>query len=138
MPRVGSPLYRGRKRDGAGGKADYILGQPPRAILEAKREAVRFDTLPAGRPTVVKKLQPLLRPCRAFEEAVHQVITYCALRGARIAIVCNGPQLAIFQALTLGNRPLKVNVTYSMDLIRTYLTFHFYGSSFHPKAFLRT
>lgn len=25
---------------GAGGKADYILGQPPRAVLEAKREAV--------------------------------------------------------------------------------------------------
>jgi hypothetical protein len=90
-----------------GGKADYILGKPPRAVLEAKREAVIFETLPIGKPTIIRKLQPLLRVSKEFETAVTQVIPYCALRGASIAIVCNGPQLALFQALVVGYPPLE-------------------------------
>src|SRR4051812_16564232 len=75
-----------------GGRADYVLGRPAKAILEAKREAAVFNTLPTGKPTIVRKLAPLLLASNAFADAVHQVIPYCALRGAQIAVVCNGPQ----------------------------------------------
>jgi len=92
--------------DGLGGKADYVLGQPAKAVLEAKREAQIFNTLPTGEPTLVRKLQPLLRASKPFEDAVRQVITYCSLKGAQIAVICNGPQLAVFQALIPGVSPL--------------------------------
>src|SRR5262249_41110479 len=52
------------------------------------------------------KIAPLLSACKNLEEAVHQVIPYCVLRGAPIAIVCNGPQLVIFQAMVIGQSPL--------------------------------
>ena len=102
------PYIEVEHSDELGGKADYVLGSnPPKAVLEAKREAKVFDTLPIGKPSVVRKIAPLLSACTNLEEAVHQVIPYCALRGAPIAIVCNGPQLLIFQAIVLGQSPLE-------------------------------
>ncbi|MBX3662832.1 MAG: hypothetical protein KF804_10300 [Burkholderiales bacterium] len=95
------------KTNELGGKADYLLGQPPKAILEAKKEAVAFDVPPTGRPSIVRKLRPLLQASKSFESAVHQVLPYCAINGAQIAIVCNGPQLAIFQAIIPGQPPLE-------------------------------
>ena len=83
-----------------------ILGQPPKAVIEAKREAKTFGNLPTGKPTVVRKLAPLLHASKSLEEAVHQVLHYCVIKGAAVAVVCNGPQLAIFQALTPGYSPL--------------------------------
>ena len=95
------------RTDEAGGRADYILGHPAKAVLEAKREAKIWATLPTGTPSKVRKIASLLHASKAFEEVVHQVIPYCSLRGAAIAVVCNGPQLAIFQAITIGQEPLK-------------------------------
>jgi len=107
--------------DDAGGRSDYILGQQPKlAILEAKREARIFDALPVGKPTIVRKLEPLLKSCKVFEEAVSQVIKYCALHGAHIAIVCNGPQLAIFQSIGTGQSPLK-GECYFFNGYQTYI-----------------
>lgn len=94
-------------RDVANGIADYILGHPVKAILEAKREGLTWKALPSGSSSKVRKIEPLLRACKEFNAAVHQVLPYCTLRGAQIAIVCNGPQLAIFQAITIGQEPLK-------------------------------
>jgi hypothetical protein len=54
------PDIRVEVSDDAGGRADYILGQPIKAILEAKREAKHFDSIPTGKPTVVRKLRPML------------------------------------------------------------------------------
>ncbi|OIQ98301.1 hypothetical protein GALL_197300 [mine drainage metagenome] len=93
--------------DELGGKSDYLLGHPPKAVLEAKREAKLFEIPPTGNPTVVRKIQPLLLSSKNFKEVVHQVIPYCAIHGAQIAIVCNGPQLAIFQAIVPGQAPLE-------------------------------
>jgi GTPase SAR1 family protein len=93
--------------DESGGRSDYLLGRPPKAALEAKREAKFFDIPPTGSAKVVRKLKPLLQASKAFAEAVHQVIPYCALHGAQIAIVCNGPQLAIFQTMIPGQSPLE-------------------------------
>jgi len=95
------------RTDEGGGRADYILGHPAKAVLEAKREAKLWATLPTGTPHKVRKIEPLLHASNHFEEVVHQVIPYCSLRGAAIAIVSNGPQLAIFQAITIGQEPLK-------------------------------
>lgn len=100
------PSIRVENTDDLGGKADYVLGFPPKAVLEAKREAKYFESLPTGKPTAVRKLRPMLAASKAFTEAVHQVLPYCTIQGAPVAIICNGPQLAIFQALTIGFSPL--------------------------------
>ena len=64
------PYIEVESSDELGGRADYLLGLPARAILEAKREARHFDMLPTGQPTLVRKIQPLLRASKNFEEAV--------------------------------------------------------------------
>jgi len=101
------PDIQVERTDESGGRADYIMGHPAKAVLEAKREAKIWNILPSGSPRTVRKLEPLLVACPAFKEVVHQVIPYCSLRGAAIGIVCNGPQLAVFQAITIGQEPLK-------------------------------
>jgi GTPase SAR1 family protein len=102
------PYIEVENSDELGGKADYVLGSnPPKAVLEAKREAKVFNALPIGKPSVVRKIAPLMSACKNLEEAVHQVIPYCALRGAPIAIVCNRPQLLIFQSMVIGQSPLE-------------------------------
>ncbi len=93
--------------DELGGRADYLLGRPSKAVLEAKREANIFDIPPTGSPALARKLQPLIRASKSLEQAIHQVIPYCAIHGAQVAIVCNGPQTVIFQALTPGQSPLE-------------------------------
>jgi hypothetical protein len=100
------PDMRVEVSDALGGKADYVLGRPARAVLEAKREAKVWLTLPQGRPSAVRKLEPLLLASKEFDEVVRQVLPYCAMNGAQLAVVCNGPQLAIFQAMTPGISPL--------------------------------
>jgi GTPase SAR1 family protein len=101
------PEMRVEHPDGAGGRVDYELGDPPKAVLEAKREAVVFKTLPTGAPSMVRKLAPLIAASLEFKAAAGQVVGYCAMRGAQVAVVCNGPQLIIFQALTAGLPPLE-------------------------------
>lgn len=92
--------------DESGGRADYLLGKPVRAALEAKKEAVRFDLVPTAKGNMVRALRPLIDGCKALERAVKQVIPYCVMHGGQIAIVCNGPQLVIFQAHIPGMSPL--------------------------------
>lgn len=95
-------LIRVEDPDTAGGKIDYSLGNPPRAILEAKRESKLFD-FPAGiQPNRIVKLATLLSSCKNFREAFDQIVPYCAMRGAATAIICNGPQLVIFPVLVPG------------------------------------
>jgi hypothetical protein len=101
------PNIEVERSDELGGRADYILGKPAKAVLEAKREAILFDILPAPVGTILRKLQPLLQASKPLSSAVKQVIPYCAIHGAQVAIVCNGPQLVIFQALTPGQSPLE-------------------------------
>lgn len=90
-----------------GGRSDYTLGIPPHAVLEAKREAKKFDLLPTKAHNLVRKLKSEVEACKVLKEAVLQVIPYCSMRGAPIAVVCNGPQLVVFQAYIAGNSPLE-------------------------------
>ena len=92
------PYIEVESTDKLGGRADYLLGRPVKAVVEAKREAKPFNALPSAKANIVRKLKPLLETCNNLEEAVLQVIPYCSIRGAQIAIVCNGPQLVLFQA----------------------------------------
>lgn len=108
--------------DGAGGRADYILGYPPKAVLEAKREAKTFGSLPTGKPSTIRKLQPLLNNSKDLNDAVVQVLQYCVMNGSPIAIVCNGPQLILLQALTPGYSPLQ-GECYCFDGIEDYINY---------------
>ncbi|GAA5627295.1 hypothetical protein Brsp05_02582 [Brucella sp. NBRC 12953] len=92
--------------DDAGGRSDYHLGQPIRAVLEAKREARTFDFLPGVKPGQARKLRPLVEGCPILDSAVKQVVPYCAMNGAQVAVVCNGPQMVIFQSQIHGMSPL--------------------------------
>lgn len=100
------PDVRVEDTDDDGGRSDYVLGNPAKAVVEAKRESKIWNALPTGSASSVRKLQPLIKASDNFKDVVHQVIPYCSLRGAPIAVVCNGPQLAIFQAITIGQEPL--------------------------------
>lgn len=101
------PEIKVEESDELGGKSDYHLGIPVKAILEAKRESKDFGDLPAENPSRLRKMQPLLQASKNFAEAVNQAIPYCAISGGTIAIVCNGPQLALFQAISPGLPPLE-------------------------------
>lgn len=92
--------------DGDGGRADYILGSTKSAVLEVKKEAVNFGDLPTGKPSIVRKMAPLLANSKNLTEAVKQVVGYCSLLGVPMAIVSNGPQILIFQSATSGYSPL--------------------------------
>lgn len=89
-----------------GGRADYILGRPQRAVLEAKRETHEWTLPPGGRFDRPRSIKSAMASCTRFSQVVHQVIPYCSIRGIPIAIVSNGKQLAIFQAITIGDPPL--------------------------------
>jgi GTPase SAR1 family protein len=88
--------------DGLGGKSDYLLGKPVKAVVEAKREAVAFNLPATSNPNTARKIDPIIKTCKNFRAAVEQVIPYCAMKGAQIAILCNGPQLVIFQSMIPG------------------------------------
>jgi GTPase SAR1 family protein len=109
--------------DDLGGRADYILGKPAKAILEAKKEAKLFEVPPGVRMGVLRSMAPLLASCKNFSSAVYQVIPYCSIRGTPVAIICNGPQLAIFQAVLIGQSPLS-GECYFFNGFEAYLT-HF-------------
>ena len=91
------PYIEVEATDDLKGKADYLLGKPAKAVLEAKKEAKKFDFLPGVRPNAARKLRPLIDGCHTLNDAVRQVILYCAMHGAPIAVVCNEPQMVIFQ-----------------------------------------
>lgn len=88
-------------------RADYMLGSPARAILEAKREAVRFDFPPSGKGSLTRPLKSILEASSEAKEALAQVQSYCSVRGVPIGVVCNGPQLIIFQAITVSASPFE-------------------------------
>jgi GTPase SAR1 family protein len=88
--------------------ADYELGQPRRAIWEAKRERRTFE-LPANPDLkLVSDLRSIIELGGEAADAVRQVQGYCSARGVEIAVASNGPQLIAFLATrTDGTAPLE-------------------------------
>lgn len=115
-----TPHIKVEQFDDAGGRTDYELGNPIRAILEAKRESKSFGDLPIGTTSKVRKIAPLLASSRELKEAFAQCLNYCAQRGARLGIVCNGPQLMIFQAVVPSGPPSE-GECYLFDGFQSYL-----------------
>ena len=100
------PLIEVERTDESGGRSDYLLGKPVKGALEAKRESKIFAFPPTARPNSSRKLRSLIDSCPNLKSACTQVIGYCAMHGAQIAIVCNGPQLILFQSTITGQSPL--------------------------------
>ncbi|MBV6815936.1 hypothetical protein ACE15N_16085 [Xanthomonas campestris pv. passiflorae] len=116
--------------DGLGGYSDYNLGR--NAVLEVKREAILFE-LPPGKG-LVRKLPSLLANSKNLNAAIKQVIPYCAMRGAHVAAICNGPQLIIFQAFVTGGSPLD-GECYVFDGFDSYLNdFNFLWKILSPEG----
>ncbi|MDP9572372.1 UNVERIFIED_ORG: GTPase SAR1 family protein [Agrobacterium larrymoorei] len=113
------PNVEVEKTDELGGRSDYRLGKPVRAVLEAKREAKKFDFLPGTKAGQARRLRPLVEGCPNLKAAVNQVIPYCAMAGAQIAIVCNGPQLVVFQASIPTLSPLE-SECFVFDGLKSY------------------
>lgn len=116
------PHIKVEEPDGAGGRIDYLLGDavPAKAILEAKREAVSFGDLPGGNKMQVRKLKPLLEASHQLDSAFNQCLQYCAAKGVRLGIVCNGPQLLVFQAFSPHGPPSE-GECYFFDGFNSYL-----------------
>jgi len=97
------------KRDD-GGISDFHLGSF--AILEAKRESLDFKFPPSGGKDKITKLRNIYNFCDNAKEAIEQVFNYCARQGIPLAIVCNGPQMIIFQAIVSGQKLLDMDCLY--------------------------
>jgi predicted type IV restriction endonuclease len=93
--------------DEGGGRADYILGSPAKGVVEAKRPALVWDDVPQASKKKVRSLETLCLNSKELGDAVTQIIPYCARKGAALAVVCNGPQMVIFQGVVIGNEPAK-------------------------------
>jgi|GEM_PF-413507 len=100
------PNIEVESRDENNGISDYLLGRPVKAVLEAKRESVEFENIPQASNKIVYKLSSLIQLSKTLDAAVKQAIGYSVMRGAQIAIVCNGPQIVVFQAIVIGSSPL--------------------------------
>ncbi|MBL9075245.1 hypothetical protein [Tabrizicola sp.] len=116
------PHIKVEEPDGDGGRIDYLLGEaePAKAVLEAKRQAVSFGDLPGSNRMQVRKLKPLLEASPELRAAFNQCLQYCALKGVRLGIVCNGPQLLVFQAFSSHGAPAD-GECYFFDGFQQYL-----------------
>ena len=54
------PHIRVESTDEAGGRADYLLGSPPRAVVVANNAGLILNTRPSGEASYDSKLRPLL------------------------------------------------------------------------------
>ena len=68
----------------------------------------------------VRKLKPLLDASAELTSAFNQCLNYCAKKGARLGIVCNGPQLLVFQAWS-PHGPPDEGECYFFDGFKDYL-----------------
>ncbi|OAG75680.1 hypothetical protein Amal_03143 [Acetobacter malorum] len=96
------PYIEVEKYDEGGGYADYLLGQPVKAAIEAKREASKFKLLQKKDTFYQEKLKVVVDNCPIFRKAYGQILEYCVHNGARLAVVCNGSQIVVFQSYILG------------------------------------
>ena len=85
------------------GYIDYIfkIGERPLFLLEAKKEGVTFE-IPPNFKDRHYKISGTISECKDLIKAMEQVHGYCAEIGVKIAVVSNGYQYVIFEALKIG------------------------------------
>lgn len=87
---------------------DYEIGHPRCIILEAKRAGVGFEIPARTKKRLVCSIPAICDLSKSAKSALEQVQGYCALRGVKYAVVCNGPQLIVFIATRFdGKSPLE-------------------------------
>ncbi|WP_406849976.1 hypothetical protein [Chromobacterium phragmitis] len=92
----------------SGSRTDYELGEPKVLIVEAKRDNIVFNLPVRMGSKFIAPLESICGLCRFAREAIEQVQQYCAVRGVKYAVVCNGCQLIAFVAVRVdGKSPLK-------------------------------
>ena len=119
---IGWPRDGFRMEDYQSGEyADYVLGKPGLFVLEAKKRDVYFELPPDTRGARIQSIVSLMMTSKALADAIRQVHTYAVDRGIEYAGVCNGHQLVVFVAITIGSAPLKGRavVFRSLDEIAT-------------------
>ncbi len=104
---------------GDGGITDYELGALPYAILEAKKETLQFSFPPKAGVEKTTKLRNIYDFCSNAKSAIDQVIDYSTRRGVPLAIVCNGPQMIIFQTIVSGQSLYDMECRY-FDGLKDY------------------
>jgi len=85
------------------GYIDYIFKSGKRFLflLEAKKEGIAFE-IPPNFKNRHYKINGTISECKELIKAMEQVHEYCAEKGVKIAIVTNGYQYVIFDALKIG------------------------------------
>jgi len=91
-----------------GDYSDYEMGDPRCLILEAKREGSGFEIPARENKKLLSSIPAICDLSPSAKKALEQVQGYCAARGVRYAVVCNGPQLIAFLATRFdGKSPLN-------------------------------
>jgi hypothetical protein len=89
------------------GYADYVLGQPPVLVLEAKRVGSYFEIPVSGVTKPVRSIKSLTDASAGLKDAMVQALQYCASLGVEYGAVCNGFQLVAFIAVRHDQPPLE-------------------------------
>lgn len=86
--------------------SDYELGNPPKAVIEAKKTGVYFE-FPAESESFkkIKSLRSIISTSENFSKAFDQTIGYCSQRGIQIGAISNGHQLIIFLGVRADGVP---------------------------------
>lgn len=96
------------ERHDSGEYTDYELGNPRCLILEAKKEGIYFEVPAREKKKIISLLPAICDLSKSAKTAIEQVQRYCAARGVRFAVVCNGFQLIAFIATRFdGKSPLE-------------------------------
>jgi len=85
------------------GYIDYVFktGNRPLFLLEAKKEGIGFEIHPNFKNRNYK-INGTISECKELISAMEQVHEYCAEKGVKLAIVTNGYQYVLFEALKIG------------------------------------
>lgn len=105
------------------GYVDYYFKKGGRVlfILEAKKEGISFE-IPPNWKNRHYKISGTLSECKELIKAIEQTQKYCNEKGIKIAIVTNGYQYIIFDAIKIGSswRDGKAIVFNGFDDIQEY------------------
>ena len=85
------------------GYIDYLFkkGEKILFLVEAKKEGLGFE-IPPNFKNLIYKINATPSQCKNLKEAIEQARQYCDDKGIRIAVVTNGHQFVIFEAITPG------------------------------------
>lgn len=100
--------------------ADYEIGHPRCLILEAKKEGAGFEIPSRSKKKLLSSIPAICDLSKSAKQAIEQVQSYCAIRGVRYAVICNGPQLIAFIAARFDGKPPLDGTAFIVDGFQQY------------------